>query len=182
MKKIFIGLIFIMLDLNIGINILPDFVGYLLIWKGCGELSADSAKLAGARPLALILTGLTGVVFVMSLLKLTSGLGIIGNVIEIAMVLGALLMIFTIGQGVREIETNQSVELNGVAILNSWKLLAAAQVGAYALILLGNLIGFLQIVGTVFVLAAFLFKVVVLISVYFTNKMYKEWKNPTVEE
>ncbi|MBP3700420.1 MAG: hypothetical protein J6I64_00880, partial [Lachnospiraceae bacterium] len=138
MKLIFFGLIFVLLELNLGINLLPDFVGYLLIWKGCGELSEDSAKLAGARPLALILTGLTTVVFVMSLLKLTAGLGIIGTIIELAMVLGSLLMVLVIGQGVRELEAKYGTELNGVAILNSWKLLAVAEVVAYVLMLIGG--------------------------------------------
>jgi hypothetical protein len=87
-----------------------------------------------------------------------------------------------LGQGVREIETQNNVELNGVAILNSWKLLAIAEVGAYAMILLGNVLSVLTLIGSVLVLATFLFKVVLLVSAYFSNKMYKEWKNPTVEE
>ncbi len=182
MKLIFIGLIFIMLELNVGINILPDFVGYLLIWKGCNDLAKESPKMAAVRPVALILTGLTAVVYVMALLKLTAGLGIIGNIIEIAMVLGSLLVVYMLGQGVREIETMNNVELNGVAILNSWKLLAIAEVGAYAMILLGNVLSVLTVIGSVLVLATFLFKVVLLVSAYFSNKMFKEWKNPTVEE
>lgn len=182
MKRIFIGLIFILLDLNLGINILPDFIGYLLIWKACNDFAKESPKMAAVRPVALILTGLTGVVFVMTLLKLTSGLGIIGNVIEIAMVLGSLLVIYMLGQGVREIETQNDVEINGVAILNSWKLLAITEVGAYAMILLGNLLSVLTLIGTVLVLATFLFKVVLLVSAFFSQKMFKEWKNPTVEE
>ena len=181
MKLIFIGLIFILLELNVGINLMPDFVGYLLIWKGCGELAAESKKLAGARPLALILAGLTGMVFVMNLLKLTNGLGIIGTILELAMVLGSLLMIFMIGQGVREIEGQNDVELNGVAILNSWKLLAVAEVLAYVLILIGNAESVLGLVASVLLLATFLFKVVLLVSAYFSNKMYKEWKNPVQE-
>lgn len=182
MKLIFIGLIFVMLELNLGINILPDFVGYLLIWKGCNDFAKDSSKMAAVRPVALILTGLSAVVYVMALLKLTAGLGIIGNVIEIVMVLGSLLVVYMLGQGVREIETLNNVELNSVAILNSWKLLAIAEIGAYAMILLGNVLSVLTLIGSVLVLATFLFKVVLLVSAYFSNKMYKEWKNPTVEE
>lgn len=181
MKQIFIGLIFILLDLNLGINILPDFVGYLLVWKGCGDLMADSAKLGAVRPVALILTALTAVVFVMNILGLTAGLGILGNIIEIIMVLGSLLVIFMLGKGVCEVEAKYEIELNSVAILNSWKLLALAQVGAYALVLLGKLVSALNIVASIFVLATFLFKVVLLVSAYFCQKMYKEWKDPVQE-
>ena len=182
MKLIFVGLIFIMLELNLGINILPDFVGYLLIWKGCNDLGKESPKMAAVRPVALILAGLTAVLYVMVLFKLTAGLGILGNVIEIVMVLGSLLVVYMLGRGIREIEAVNQVELNSVAILNSWKLLAIAQVGAYAMILLGKVLSVFNLIGTVFVLAAFLFKVVLLLSAYFSNKMFKEWKNPTVEE
>jgi len=179
---IFIGLIFILLDLNLGINILPDFVGYLLIWKGCKELKKESSKIAALCPVALVLAGLTAVVFVMTIMKLTAGLGIVGNVIEIAMVLGSLLVIYMLGRGVREIETANGVELNGVAVLNSWKLLAIAEIGGYAMILLGKMLSILNLIGSVLVLATFLFKVVLLISAYFSNKMFKEWKNPVQEE
>ena len=182
MKLIFIGLIFVMLELNLGINILPDFVGYLLIWKGCSDFAKESSKMAAVRPVALILAGLSAVIYVMALLKLTAGLGIIGNVIEIVMVLGSLLVVYMLGQGIHEIETLNNVELNSVAILNSWKLLAIAEIGAYAMILLGNVLSVLTLIGSVLVLATFLFKVVLLVSAYFSNKMYKEWKNPTVEE
>ena len=138
--------------------------------------------MAAIRPVALILAGLTAVVYVMALFKLTAGLGIMGNVIEIAMVLGSLLVVYMLGKGIHEIEVQNNVELNSVAILNSWKLLAFAEVGAYAMILLGKVLSVLTLIGSVLVLAVFLFKVVLLVSAYFSNKMYKEWKNPTVEE
>ena len=138
--------------------------------------------MAAIRPVALILAGLTAVVYVMALFKLTAGLGIMGNVIEIAMVLGSLLVVYMLGKGIHEIEVQNNVELNSVAILNSWKLLAIAEVGAYAMILLGKVLSALTLIGSVLVLAVFLFKVVLLVSAYFSNKMYKEWKNPTVEE
>ena len=171
-----------MLELNLGINVLPDFVGYLLIWKGCGELAEESAKLKAARPLALILTGVTAIVYVLNLLKLTSGWGIIGTIIEVAMVLGSLLMIYSIGQGVREMETNCGAEFNSTAIMNSWKLLAVAEVVAYALILIGGTESVLALVASVLVLASVLFKVVLLVSMYFSQKMYKAWKKPAQEE
>ncbi len=176
MKLIFIGLIFILMELNLGINLLPDFVGYLLIWKGCGELAGDSVKLANARPLALILTGLTAVVYVMTLLKLTSGLGVIGIILELAMVFGSLLMIFMIGQGVREMEIKHGADFNAVALLNSWKLLAVVEVVAYALMLVGGTESVLALVASVLLLATLLFKVVLLVAAYLGQRMYKEWK------
>ena len=39
-KKIFIGLIFVFLDIVIFINWLPDFIGYILMLEGCVMLSS----------------------------------------------------------------------------------------------------------------------------------------------
>ena len=182
MKKIFIGLLFIMLALKIRIDLLPDFVGYLLIWKGCAEMSADSSKLTSARSLALVMTAVTAVIFVMGLFGLTSGLGLLGTVIELVMVLGSLLMIFMLGQGICQVQEKNGVELNGQAIINSGKLLAVSEIVAYVLLLIGGTEGVLALVATVLLLASFLFKVVLLISAFMANKMYKAWKNPVEEE
>lgn len=38
-NRIIVGLIFIVFDINIGINLLPDFIGYVLIYDGCRLLS-----------------------------------------------------------------------------------------------------------------------------------------------
>ena len=182
MKKIFIGLIFIMLELNIGINLLPDFVGYILIWLGCADLAADSSKLTAARPLALIMTAATAVLYVMNLLGLTDGLGTMGIVIELVLVLGSLLMVFTLGKGICQVGEKNGVELNGQAIINSGKLLAVAEIIAYVLLLIGGLESALTVVASVLILASFLFKVVLLISAFMSNKMYKAWKASAVEE
>lgn len=38
-NRIFIGLIFLFFDINIMINLLPDFIGYILVLQGCIILS-----------------------------------------------------------------------------------------------------------------------------------------------
>ena len=118
----------------------------------------------------------------MGLFGLTSGLGILGTVIELVMVLGSLLMIFMLGQGICQVGEKNGVELNGQAIINSGKLLAVSEIVAYVLLLIGGTEGVLALVATVLLLASFLFKVVLLISAFMANKMYKAWKNPVVEE
>ncbi len=69
MKKIFIGLIFLFLDLNVGtINLLPEFVGHILIFLGlneeyeCPSLNASrTITVAAAIPMAVVwIAGLFG--------------------------------------------------------------------------------------------------------------------------
>ncbi len=54
MDSIFYGLILAFIDLNInGLDIIPDWVGYLLMYRGLGQLAAGSGHFTAARPWCL---------------------------------------------------------------------------------------------------------------------------------
>lgn len=56
-NRLFWGMIFIIFNINIGfINILPNFVGYLLIYSGLKILSTQHEIFNKGKPLAVILT------------------------------------------------------------------------------------------------------------------------------
>lgn len=59
MKRIFIGLVFILLNLNIDIGsvrigFIPDFLGYIMIYKGLGELRDKSEDFNNAKRFAFL--------------------------------------------------------------------------------------------------------------------------------
>ncbi|QVK17292.1 hypothetical protein KHQ81_10550 [Mycoplasmatota bacterium] len=55
-KKIFIGTILILLDFRIqGLNIIPDIIGYILIFIGLSEIIHLNSKFAVARIMSIIL-------------------------------------------------------------------------------------------------------------------------------
>ncbi|MBS5985121.1 hypothetical protein [Clostridium sp.] len=58
-KKIFIGLIFVFLDIFIFINWLPDFIGYILILEGCVILSSKEKSFQKTIKPLMILTGIS---------------------------------------------------------------------------------------------------------------------------
>lgn len=72
MKKIFIGLLFISLDLNITLsfftlNLIPAFVGYILIFLGLDE-EFECPSLAGSRTIAVASAILSAAMWVVGLL------------------------------------------------------------------------------------------------------------------
>ena len=58
-KKIFIGLIFVFLDIVIFINWLPDFIGYILMLEGCVMLSSKEKLFQKTIKPLMILTGIS---------------------------------------------------------------------------------------------------------------------------
>ena len=58
-KNIFIGLIFVFLDIFIFINWLPDFIGYILILEGCVILSSKEKLFQKTIKPLMILTGIS---------------------------------------------------------------------------------------------------------------------------
>lgn len=58
-KKIFIGLIFVFLDIVIFINWLPDFIGYILMLEGCVMLSPKEKLFQKTIKPLKILTGIS---------------------------------------------------------------------------------------------------------------------------
>ena len=60
MKLIFWGFFLVFLDFNlsfggISVDILPDVLGYLLIFFGAGEMAEESERFARMRPIAVVL-------------------------------------------------------------------------------------------------------------------------------
>ncbi|MEO2506842.1 hypothetical protein ABHA01_03520 [Clostridium paraputrificum] len=58
-KKIFIGLIFVFLDIVIFINWLPDFIGYILMLEGCVMLSPKEKLFQKTIKPLMIITGIS---------------------------------------------------------------------------------------------------------------------------
>lgn len=67
-KKIFIGLIFIFLDIVIFINWLPDFIRYILILQGCVMLSSKEKLFKNTVNTLKILTGISIIKLLISIL------------------------------------------------------------------------------------------------------------------
>ena len=79
MSKIFIGFLFVFLNLSFKlddthvINLLPDFIGFMLLYLGTRELREESRRYTTAAPWLLVLTAYGIASWLMKLLGIDGG-------------------------------------------------------------------------------------------------------------
>ncbi len=115
MRKIFAGLVFVLLDFHIGIGrvrigLLPAFVGYILVYRGLKELCFESDFFRKPLPFAAGMGVYTGILYVCDLSG-TAGPG------QLLLGIAALLIQFYIEyrvlQGILVLEQKYCGDLSG---------------------------------------------------------------------
>lgn len=158
MKKLFWGFLLMFLSFDLELNghsldVLPDFVGYILLLRGIDELNEESSLFKGARPYAIAMAIYSAILWVGELLAITSGDSMIASFIDLMAMIVALYIAWVLIQGVMEIESNCGADLHTVGLYKWWKGLVAIQVTAKLLSLLANLANLSIILGLVTVVA-----------------------------
>ena len=133
MKKLFWGLFFIYLNFNLEINqhslnVLPDFVGYILLIQGVDLLKEESPFFEKARPYAVAMAIFTAVLWIGAVLGVASEDDVITVVLTLIAAAVKLYISWILIQGVAEIEKDRSVDLNCERLLTLWKALVAIEV------------------------------------------------------
>ncbi len=132
MKKIFIGYLFIMFHLTInGLDLLADFVGYLLIYQGLSELSVKSASMTKGKPWAMGLTVYGIAVLLAQLYTLFTGEEFNSSTISVLTLFATIANLYVnycIVIGVRELEEYDHLELGSKVLLQLWKMQLVLQV------------------------------------------------------
>lgn len=176
MNKIFWGLIFLFFNINLGnINILPTFLGYILIFLGLNELGG---KYGGEELYAVeenapwpvagaILSGL----FWLPLIDL-SGSFWLSFLVSLAGLVIQLRVTYLVLEAVEEIEKRRSAQLNSAFMRKSWTVMA---VGTSASVLLSVLDSILAVA----VLVVGLVSAVVFIVVFYQSKKALEQLPPS---
>ena len=128
MKKVFWGFFFVYLNFNLtlnghALNLLPDFVGYILLFQAAGALAGESGRFRTLRPFAAGMAVYTGILWVGDLLAVTGGS---------AAAAVSLFISWNVVQDVLEIERARGADLNGQSLRTSWFILLAAQIAGYA--------------------------------------------------
>lgn len=163
MKKIFIGLIFLFLDLNLqGINLMPSFVGYIFIFLGLDE-EYECPSLNASRTIAFASAIIMGGQWVA---------GVFGY--GMTFPIGAILQLLMTYRLVRWAE-EQAEEQNWSGAQTrrfrvSWYAMAGAVIAAALLNWLSPAMG---LVWSVVALAA---------VIYYIYAYYKLWKSAAPEE
>lgn len=118
MKKIFWGFLLLFLDINIGsVDILPGFVGYILICIGMGEVEGSPAFQRG-RPWA-IAGGILTAVFWLPLW----GEGTVLTLATLAGTVIQLVVAYFITEGVGDLEQLHETELGYPRLRTLWRIM-----------------------------------------------------------
>lgn len=177
MKKIFAGLVFSLLNINIIIGesaaelaVLPDFVGYLLILAGAKQLADESNEFSAIKPFCSAGAVIGAALFVLSLL----GQGSDGGAMTIAMRIMAaaetvlsLYVSYRIICGVEDIEKSRAQKLGADKLRIAWKFSAVGIAAAYIMYLV-------PVVSSVGILVNFAFSLVLLWHFYHTASLYEQ--------
>lgn len=126
MLLILIGFLLMFFDLNInGFDLLPDFLGYVLIFIGLGKLAKHSENFAKARPWALGMA-IVEVVFAAVPLGLHFGPGLL-------LMLVSLYITYLITCGVADLEQLIGRDMSSAKLLRVWKIQAIFIIGTLLL-------------------------------------------------
>ena len=130
MRRIFHGFMFAFLDFNLNlgsssIDLIPDFIGYIMIAQGLDELAVFSPRFVRIRPYAAGMAIYSGAWYVFALLGLSAGLGpVIHMILTLAETIVSLKISFEILMGIMDMEDFSRQNLNTHSLLYVWKWLA----------------------------------------------------------
>lgn len=130
MGSIFWGMIFVLFDFSIEANgiklgFLPDFVGYLFLLNGLNGkngLGAENKWFLKAVPFARGMAVYTGILYVLDLFGLSYRLSGVSMAMWTAAVAVCFLILYCIIQGIKNMEKQYGIQLNGDNLINVWKL------------------------------------------------------------
>lgn len=174
MKELFLGMLFVFLDVNVGIqdhilDVLPDFVGYLIMQRGLFNLSDESRYFEKARPVAMGMTVYSVVLYVMDIMATTIHDRFVSFCLGLAAMVCSLLIGFWIVSGVRDMERSRNWNLEGEKLHSLWLYAAVIQCIAY-------LCGWIPLVGQVGAVGAVVMYVCFLVAFYRSESLYEAKK------
>lgn len=164
MKKIFWGFFFVFINFNLTlnghtVNLLPDFVGYILLHQAAGALAEESGRFRKIRPFTLAMAVYTGILWTGDLLGVTGGGSWLDTILSLAALVISLYISWSVVQAILELESARGADLNGASVRTAWFILLTVQIAGYAAILLlsaglGLMVGIAGLVGIIWFLAA----------------------------
>ena len=169
MRYIFMGVLFVFLDFNINIGasqigLIPDFIGYIFIYLGLGELTDLNPRFEKVRPFATVMAGYTGVLYLLALMGIGTG-EVLGFILGLASTLISLYISYNIVMGIKEYETQSSRFLNAAGLYTAWTVLVILTLGSYLLFII-------PILNWICIIAGLLAGIVFLVSFNKTKRLY----------
>lgn len=180
MKLIFWGLVlsFFNFNLEVGgsiIGLLPDFLGYILIWRGAGQILVQSRWLEKLRGPAVFMAFITGADYLMNLFGIIIVheiaiifllIGIIGTVVRV-------YILYCLTKAVGDIGETLDVYLCADKLHKAWVVIAICQaVDVLCLLMIAAAPDLATIASMMSVIASFVGYLWYLIVFYSSRKFY----------
>ncbi len=156
-KKFFVAFIFIMVEFRIkGFDVLPDFIGYILILNGLSAFQGINGLFERAKKLVLPMILLSALTFYQVpgsslVFGFSAIIGMLGEIIK-------LLLIYSLFMGIKKMANDRRLDKLALEAESSWRF--------YLIIGVANLIAFVLVFSPVlfiqYKLAMFFFNVFVL--------------------
>ncbi|HEY5466058.1 MAG TPA: hypothetical protein VIL27_03395 [Clostridia bacterium] len=177
MRRIFHGFMFVFLDFNLNlgassIDLIPDFIGYIMIVQGLDELAEYSPRFVRIRPYAAGMAIYSVIGYVFAVLGLSVGLGpVIHMILTLAETIVSLKICFEILMGIMDMEDFSRQNLNTHSLLYVWKWLAVTTIasGVFAYLTPG-----LVLLSLLTVMIALVVMIAWLVSFSKTANLYEE--------
>ena len=154
MADIFWGFFLVFINFNLSfnahtLNILPPFLGYLLLARGMESLAAESGLFSDIRPFALGMAVYTAVLWAGDLLGVVPR-GMIATLLGLAALAAGWYVSWAVVSAIQDLEERRQAELNGTGLRQAW----AAMLITGALTYLSILLPFLTLLFLLASLAA----------------------------
>ena len=177
MNKLFWGFFFLSLDFSFNFNgaslgLLPDWVGFILLYLGCGELLGESELFQKPRPFCVGLGIYTGVLWLMSLFGIGADLGILSWLLGLVSVCLNLYVTMLIVDAIANVEMRRNYDLCAAYLKKVWKVWAVCAVAAQLLVIL-------PVLALICILVAAITGIVFLVAIHGTRKA---WRNMADEQ
>lgn len=171
MDNIFIGFILIFLDFNITIanvriNIIPDFVGYIVMIYGLVEMANKSSKFIEAKPYAIGMAVYTAILFFIDIFSSsTSSFDVLNYIFAFTSTCISLFISYKIVMGVIDMEEKYNVNLNGNSLKSRWTAFAVINILSFVSLLIPPF-------SIIFLIVSVIIFICFLVALYNSKKLY----------
>ncbi len=177
MDKLFWGFFLIYLDFNLNfgastLHLLPEWLGFVLLYLGCGELLGESELFQRPQPFCAGLAVYSAIVWLADLMGFGAGLSVLWWVL--ALVSGALTLYvgYLVINALANVEMRRNYDLCTAHLRKVWTVMAVTTVAAYLLMIV-------PAIALVCLIAAAVAGIVFLVAVHGTRKA---WRNMIYEQ
>ena len=178
MNKLFWGFFFLFLNFSVNMDVsslqlLPDWVGFILLYAACNELESESDMFQKPRPFCVGLSIYSAILWVLDFAGFDTAAGVLSWILSIAFSVLTLYVGYLVIEAFRNVEMRRNYDLCSVHLRKVWLVLAVTTAAGYVLLLL------LPTLALVCAIAAGIAGIVFLVAVHGTRKA---WHNMMDEQ